>query len=67
MEFTNADLNFMKLFAKRIETLCKEYPKTSNCKVLNAYRLIKSQELPKLKRKIGKWESLSIGGQVTNR
>lgn len=66
MELTNADLNFLKLLARRIETYCAVPPPNDTpCKQYNAYRLLKYQELPKLKRRIEKWQATSTGGQTT--
>lgn len=57
MELSNGDIGFLERMAKRIEVLCSEYPNTTNCKVLNAYRVIKGKDLKSLKGRIEKWRN----------
>lgn len=56
MELTNGDYNFLTLLARHIETYCGFTPPvgTPN-RQYNAYRLLKRQDLPRLKRKLEKW------------
>lgn len=57
MELSNGDIGFLERMAKRIETLCSEYPKTGNIKILNAYRVIKGKDLKSLKNRIERWKN----------
>lgn len=57
MEISDADFRFLEQFVKRVENLCSEYPKTTNRKVLNAYRVIKGKDLKSLKKRMERWKT----------
>lgn len=55
---TKADVNFMIKLIKHLETVFDEFPNMPNTvsnKCYNAYRLLRREDTPRLKRKILKW------------
>lgn len=62
---TGADLRFLEQLARRVERLCGVRPEGTGNRHYNAYRLCKTQDLPRLKRKIERWRNGYTGRRQT--